>query len=101
MFIDFLKQRRSVTAKKMAPGEVTRKHLQKILEVGLRVPDHGALKPWRLVVITGEKRKIIDNYSFNGFWLDMGRPEDYDRINNEFSKLSKKLKIDKLLKKYE
>jgi NDP-mannose synthase len=48
-----------------------------------------------------EKRKIIDNYSFNGFWLDMGRPEDYDRINNEFSKLSKKLKIDKLLKKYE
>ena len=28
----------------------------------------------------------------------MGRPEDYDRINNEFSKISKKLKIDKLLK---
>ena len=60
MFIEFLKHRRSVTAKKMSPGKVTKKHLQQILEAGLRVPDHGALKPWRLVVITGAKRKIID-----------------------------------------
>ena len=60
MFIDFLKYRRSVTAKKMAQGKVAKKHLQQILEAGLRVPDHGALKPWRLVVITGTKRKVID-----------------------------------------
>ena len=30
------------------------------MEAGLRVPDHGALTPWRIVVITGEKRKMID-----------------------------------------
>lgn len=60
MFIDFLKQRRSVTAKKMVPGKVEKKHLQQILETGLRVPDHGALTPWRIVVITGAKRKMID-----------------------------------------
>jgi NDP-sugar pyrophosphorylase family protein len=48
-----------------------------------------------------KKKKTINNFSFNGFWLDMGRPEDYDKVNNEFSKLSKKLNIDKLLKKYE
>lgn len=48
-----------------------------------------------------KNKKTINNFSFNGFWLDMGRPEDYDKVNNEFSKLSKKLKIDKLLKKYE
>ena len=36
-----------------------------------------------------KKKETIDNYSFKGFWLDMGRPEDYDRINNEFSKISK------------
>jgi nitroreductase len=60
LFISFLKQRRSVTAKKMAPGKVAEKHLQQILEAGLRVPDHGALKPWRIVVITGAKRKMID-----------------------------------------
>ena len=58
--IDFLTTRRSVTAKTMAPGRVDGKHLKKILEVGLRVPDHGALKPWRLVVIAGDARKRLD-----------------------------------------
>jgi nitroreductase len=59
-FIDFLGNRRSVTAKSMARGKVKKYHLRQILEVGIRVPDHGALKPWRLVVITGAKRNQID-----------------------------------------
>ena len=59
-FIDFLGNRRSVTAKKMASGKIKKDHLRQILSVGIRVPDHGALKPWRLVVITGAKRKQID-----------------------------------------
>ena len=59
-FIDFLGNRRSVTAKKMVRGEIKKDHLRQILSVGIRVPDHGALKPWRLVVITGAKRKQID-----------------------------------------
>lgn len=48
-----------------------------------------------------KRQQIINNFYFNGFWLDMGRPEDYDRINNEFTRLTKKLKINKLLEKYE
>ena len=59
-FVDFLSNRRSVTAKKMARGNINKDHLRQILSVGIRVPDHGALKPWRLVVITGAKRKQID-----------------------------------------
>ena len=59
-FIDFLGNRRSVTAKKMVRGKIKKDHLRQILSVGIRVPDHGALKPWRLVVITGAKRKQID-----------------------------------------
>ena len=59
-FIDFLGNRRSVTAKKMLKGNINKNHLRQILSVGIRVPDHGALKPWRLVVITGAKRKQID-----------------------------------------
>ena len=59
-FIDFLGNRRSVTAKKMVRGKINKDHLRQILSVGIRVPDHGALKPWRLVVITGAKRKQID-----------------------------------------
>ena len=60
LFIDFLAKRRSVTAKRMIEGNVNKDHLRQILSVGIRVPDHGALKPWRLVVITGAKRKQID-----------------------------------------
>ena len=58
--IDFLATRRSVTAKTMAPGKVDPAHLEQILNAGIRVPDHGALKPWRLVVISGEARKDLD-----------------------------------------
>ena len=27
------------------------------------------------------------SYAFEGFWLDIGRPDDYDRANAEFSRL--------------
>ena len=27
---------------------------------GIRVPDHGALKPWKLSVITGQRQKQLD-----------------------------------------
>ena len=56
----FFSNRRSVTAKKMAKGEVSREHLKQILEAGIRVPDHGALKPWKLSVITGVRQKQLD-----------------------------------------
>ena len=59
-FIDFLTTRRSVTAKTMAPGKVDPNHLDQILTAGIRVPDHGALKPWKLVVITGDTRRKLD-----------------------------------------
>ena len=58
--IDFLRTRRSVTAKTMAPGRVDPAHLDHILTAGIRVPDHGALKPWRLVVIAGAARRKLD-----------------------------------------
>ena len=44
----------------MIRGKINKDHLRQILTVGIRVPDHGALKPWRLVVIKGAKRKKID-----------------------------------------
>ena len=58
--IEFLSTRRSVTAKTMQPGKVDKAHLDRILTAGIRVPDHGALKPWKLVVITGEARARLD-----------------------------------------
>ena len=58
--LNFLSKRRSVTAKRMDEGFVSDEHLQQILNVGLRVPDHGAVKPWKICVIKGERRKIFD-----------------------------------------
>ena len=60
IFLDFLKTRRSVTAKKMTRGNVTEDHLRQILQAGIRVPDHGALKPWKLKVIRGTTQKQLD-----------------------------------------
>lgn len=57
--INFLKKRRSTTAKKMLPGKVSKNHLRSILECALRVPDHGALSPWKICVIENEARKEI------------------------------------------
>ena len=60
LFIDFLQTRRSVTAKKMKRGKFSEDHLKLILEAGIRVPDHGALKPWKLSVLTGAIQKQLD-----------------------------------------
>ena len=49
--INFLKTRRSTTAKAMISGHVKESDLNDILACGIRVPDHGALNPWSLTVI--------------------------------------------------
>ena len=59
-FTEFLLQRRSTVAKKMSVGLVKKQDLITILEIGVRVPDHGALKPWKLKVIQGKTRKYLD-----------------------------------------
>ena len=56
----FFSSRRSVTAKKMSANSINSNDLEKILAAGIRVPDHGALNPWKLVVIQGMKLKQLD-----------------------------------------
>ena len=57
--INFLKSRRSTTAKTMIAGHVKESDLNDILACGIRVPDHGALNPWSLTVIKGNARSRI------------------------------------------
>ena len=57
---NFFSKRRSVLAKKMMPNEIIKSDIDKILAAGIRVPDHGALNPWKIKVIIGEKLKKID-----------------------------------------
>tara|TARA_B100001057_G_scaffold362578_1_gene365149 strand:- start:2402 stop:2935 length:534 start_codon:yes stop_codon:yes gene_type:complete len=49
-----------VLARKMSNAEIPEDHLNQILKAGIRVPDHGALNPWKIKVIKGKKLKIID-----------------------------------------
>ena len=59
--INFLKTRRSVTAKNMSSGFVADDDLNDILSCGIRVPDHGALSPWLVTVIRDKARNRIGN----------------------------------------
>ena len=59
--IKFLQSRRSVTAKNMICNQVNEDDLDDILSCGIRVPDHGALNPWELIVIKGGAKLRIGN----------------------------------------
>lgn len=53
----FLAARRSYPAKLLSLPVPDRAHLTAILTAALRVPDHGKLEPWRMVVL---ERKALD-----------------------------------------
>ena len=57
---NFFSKRRSVIAKKMSSDQINKEDLNYILQAGIRVPDHGALSPWKLKVIQGTALKKID-----------------------------------------
>tara|TARA_B110001452_G_scaffold240547_1_gene222174 strand:- start:73 stop:648 length:576 start_codon:yes stop_codon:yes gene_type:complete len=59
--IKFLQSRRSITAKNMISNQVNEDDLDDILSCGIRVPDHGALNPWELIVIKGNAKLRIGN----------------------------------------
>ena len=46
-------------AKKMSPEPIKESVLNQIIQAGIRVPDHGALNPWKLAIIQGKQRAII------------------------------------------
>ena len=57
---NFYLKRRSVLARKMSPQPIKESDLNQIIQAGIRVPDHGALNPWKLVVIQGDQLCKID-----------------------------------------
>ena len=57
---NFYLKRRSVIAKKIKNHPIKEEHLNIIINAGIRVPDHGALNPWKIKVIKGDKLKLID-----------------------------------------
>ena len=54
--LDLLTQRRSSRAAELTAPGPEGAALQRILEAAIRVPDHGKLGPWRLLVLQGADR---------------------------------------------
>jgi nitroreductase len=53
---NFLKTRKSASAKAMTGPGPDASQLHDMLSIAVRVPDHGKLNPWRFVVFEGEAR---------------------------------------------
>jgi nitroreductase len=68
--IDFLKTRRSASAKAMTGPGPDAAQLHQILEIAVRVPDHGKLNPWRFVLFEGAARGDIGK-RFSARWAEL------------------------------
>lgn len=54
---DYLLTRRSVGSAFLREPGPSADELEQILTIGMRVPDHGKITPWRLVLIEGDARQ--------------------------------------------
>ena len=81
--INFLKTRRSTTAKNMNAGHIKESDLNDILECGIRVPDHGALNPWSLTVIKDNARSRIGEEILVPEFIQNNPEATQDEINFE------------------
>jgi nitroreductase len=54
-----LRSRRSVPALQLCEPGPSSEQIERAIDAALRVPDHGALKPWRFVLIRGEARTSL------------------------------------------
>jgi len=56
MSLDVLNQRRSVPSRQLGEPGPNEEQLRQLLSAAIRVPDHGKLVPWRLLLIRGDAR---------------------------------------------
>lgn len=68
--LDFLKTRKSASAKTMSGPGPTAQHLLDILDIATRVPDHGKLAPWRFIIFAGEARGKVGSL-FAKRWAEL------------------------------
>lgn len=54
--LDFFNTRRSTPARQLGEPGPDNEQLQRLLAAAIRVPDHGKLVPWRLLLIRGDAR---------------------------------------------
>jgi nitroreductase len=57
--IDLLMQRRSVSPLKLGEPGPNPDEIRKLLTIATRVPDHGMLEPWRVILVQGTSREKL------------------------------------------
>jgi len=57
--VSWLAERRSVAVKRLGPPAPSNDEMQQILRAALAAPDHGALRPWRIIVCTPDSRERL------------------------------------------
>jgi len=50
---------------KLSEPAPSREIIERIIEAGVRAPDHGRLRPWRFVVLEGDRRKQLGDAMAN------------------------------------
>jgi NDP-mannose synthase len=77
-------------------GFVEKPKLDYEVSMGVYAVSRSALAGYSAGEPLGFDRLVLDllakghnpaSYAFDGYWLDIGRPEDYDRANSEFARL--------------
>ena len=77
-------------------GFVEKPTLNYEVSMGVYAVSRSALSGYPAGQPLGFDRLVLDllaagrnpaSYEFDGYWLDIGRPEDYDRANSEFARL--------------
>jgi nitroreductase len=68
--LSFLRTRKSASAKAMGDPGPLPAELDQILEIAVRVPDHGKLTPWRFILFEGEARARIGE-RFRRRWREL------------------------------
>ena len=75
--LDMLASRRSVLAARLDDPGPDEEELQRMLDVAVRVPDHGRVTPWRLQVLTRKAQKELgDAFAEEFTRQNPGVPED-------------------------
>ncbi len=77
-------------------GFVEKPGLDYEVSMGVYAVSRSTLAGYQVGEPLGFDRLVLDllaggsnpaSYAFDGYWLDIGRPEDYDRANSEFAQL--------------
>ncbi|MGB1117681.1 MAG: nitroreductase family protein [Parvibaculales bacterium] len=76
--LNFLAERRSVLARNMSEPGPDRDTLKTLLSIAMRVPDHGKLTPWRLVIVQNDDRKELGEIAARELAAANAGPEEVE-----------------------